>query len=349
MTESASPAQPARVVSLDVARGALMAYIIVIIHGVFWLRLLPQATGSILLFEMPPIFMITGAAYALATRVTPPGGNALVGYGGFLLRRGVRILAPYWAYALVCAALMLAVGGETDVGATLAAWLNPVRGGAGHSTLTLNWHLWFVAPFLVVTALLPLLSRVRTPRDVPLWVWAALGTTLVFAADLLDASRIGAAQMVVFYALWAIFGYGLAAAPRAFHRRDYIVVLVFALAALAGAALAFPDAVSLDMQANKFPPNALFFLFSCAWVSLLLIVIGAADAKHIAALADNPLLKPFTRAGYSIYLWQGLGYAAALMIGRRFHLDVLAVWAIAVTLTLILGLLAAPIERLRLR
>src|SRR5690349_2498022 len=87
-----------RVVGLDVARGALMAYVIIVIHGVFWLGLLPQPWSTVLLFEMPPIFVITGAAFFYAER-----GKALTfgSYATYIARRFLRILAPYWAYALV--------------------------------------------------------------------------------------------------------------------------------------------------------------------------------------------------------------------------------------------------------
>src|SRR3546814_5042579 len=40
---AAAPAAKAgRVVGIDVARGLLMAYVVIIIHGAFWLRLIPQ-------------------------------------------------------------------------------------------------------------------------------------------------------------------------------------------------------------------------------------------------------------------------------------------------------------------
>lgn len=42
-----------------------MMWIVIVIHGIFWLGIAPKGPGSWLLFEMPPIFVITGAAYFL--------------------------------------------------------------------------------------------------------------------------------------------------------------------------------------------------------------------------------------------------------------------------------------------
>lgn len=54
-----------RIHNLDTARGILMLYIVGIIHGLFWLKLIPQWASSLMLFEMPAIFIVSGYAYFL--------------------------------------------------------------------------------------------------------------------------------------------------------------------------------------------------------------------------------------------------------------------------------------------
>lgn len=333
-----------RVVGLDVARGALMAWIVVVIHAIFWLRLMPFAQASIILFEMPLIFMIAGSAYFLAQR------RSSQSYFAFIASRAVRILVPYFVYALACAAIMIALRGDQGAAAlqTVLAWLNPVQGGAGRSAPILNWHLWFVAPFLVVMALMPLLARLGARAHAPLWSQAIGGALLVLAADLLDTTRIGVAQMCVFYALWAGFGFVLAANPNRFGLKDYALLLALSLVALAALKLIWPDQISLNMQANKFPPNAVFFIFCCAWVALIMMLVRWVSDGFVDALARNPLLRPFITGGYSIYLWQGLGYWAATRLGAQYDLHVSLVWALAVTLTVAMGMLASPLERIKL-
>lgn len=341
------PAQapPQRDVSLDVARGLLMAWIIMAVHPVFWLRLAPQTPASWALFEMPLIFMIAGAAYFLGER-----GKALTA-GGYLMwfaRRATRILVPYWAYAIVCALIVIGFvpsrGG--DVGATFAAWLNPIRGGAGHAAPMMNWHLWFVAPFLAVTALMPFLTRVPAPK-LPLWLWAAIGTAIMVAANLADTTRLGWAQMIVFYALWAVFGFALAAAPKRAAPTALLIVLVLCIAAMATAYIIWPERFSISMQANKFPPNALFFVFCSAWIALILLIAPRVPKPMVEGLARAGWFKPFMSAGYSIYLWQGLGYAAAAYVGAQFAWNGWMVLPLAVAITVALGIFAAPLERMR--
>ncbi|WP_395644723.1 acyltransferase family protein [Terricaulis sp.] len=331
-----------RVVGLDVARGALMAYVIIVIHGVFWLGLLPQPWSTVLLFEMPPIFVITGAAFFYAERGKPLTFGS---YAMFIARRFLRILAPYWAYALAAVAIVLAFGISHDPAAALMSWLNPGTRGSGHTFLMLSWHLWFVPPFLAVTALLPFLSRIPAPK-LPLPVWAAIGAGVVLAATALDPTHYDW-QTIAFYALWAVFGIGLVAAPGRYGLADYALMLALSFAAMAVLVFLLPDA-TLNMQANKFPPNVMFFAFSCAWMAVLLIVSKVLTDETVEKFAASPLLKPFIASGYSLYLWQGVGYTAAAYVGRAQGWSPWIIWPIAIALTVVLGLMASPLERLKI-
>ena len=337
------PAAAKRDVGLDVARGLLMAYVVIIIHGSFWLGVIPAPANSLLLFEMPLIFIVSGAAFAHA-----PQPTTLRGYGFYLLSRGVRILAPYWAYTFV-AALIVIYARQLPPFETIAAWLDPFRTGAGHAYMMLSWHLWFVAPFLAVTALMPLLARWPVWRMAPLWVWACAGALIVLAVDVLWPRTDMVGRETVTYVLWAVFGFGLGAGAARFATRDYGIALAGALAAMTLALTLYPTHTTAVMQANKFPPNALFFLFSCAWVAVWLIAARMLDAKWIEGLAQAAWLKPFIKSGYSIYLWQGLGYTIASLVGRPNHWNVFVIWLVAIALTVALGMLASPLERLRVR
>jgi peptidoglycan/LPS O-acetylase OafA/YrhL len=346
---------PGRDQGLDVARGLLMAWIIVVIHGIFWLGVLPRGPGSLLLFEMPPIFMVTGAAYFLGEggkqgRLKP--GT----YVDFLLRRAVRIYLPFAVYVLAAAALVTVIKWDgpltlDEVVTRIGDWLNPVTRGAGLTWKMLSWHLWFVAPFMIVTALMPLITATRAPSFVRPWMLAAVSLAIVLAIGQVTFAAPLDDQLIkntVFYALWASFGFMLAASPKRWSVRDYALVLALASAGLFAAAMLQPATVSLDMQHNKFPPNAMFFLFSCAWMAALLIVCRAVSAKQVDALAASPWLKPFMKSGYSIYLWQGIGYSLAAYAGAAWGASKYFVWIAAIGLTIVLGLLFSPLERIRL-
>jgi peptidoglycan/LPS O-acetylase OafA/YrhL len=349
------PLAASRDVRLDLGRGLLMAWIIVVIHGIFWLGVAPRGPGSRLLFEMPPIFVITGAAYFLGEgakegRLRP--GN----YLDFLMRRGVRIYVPYLAYVLVAALIVTIVKWDgplsvEEIGARLWSWLNPVTRGAGHTWKMLSWHLWFVAPFLIVTALMPLITTQRVPGFVKPWMLAAPVGLLVLALGQVTFPPPLDDQLIkntVFYAFWASFGFMLAAMPKRWGMGDYALVLALAAGGMFAASSLQPTSVTLDMQHNKFPPNAVFFLFSCAWVAALLIGTRLTRETQREALARSPLVKPFMSAGYSIYLWQGVGYSLAAHVGGRFGANVYVIWIAAIALTIALGLLFSPLERIRL-
>jgi len=353
----AKPPPPAadRDVGLDLARGLLMAWIVIVIHGIFWLGIAPRGPGSWLLFEMPPIFVITGAAYFLGEG-SKPGRLKPANYFDFLLRRGVRIYVPYLAYVLVAALIATVVTWDgplsiEEIGARVWSWLNPVTRGAGHTWKMLSWHLWFVAPFLLITALMPLITTQRVPRFVKPWMLAVPVGLLVLAMGQVTFPPPLDDQLIkntVFYAFWASFGFMLAAMPKRWSLADYALVLGLAVAGMIAAASLQPASVTLDMQRNKFPPNAVFFLFSCAWMAALLIGARLTRETQRNALARSPLVKPFMSAGYSIYLWQGVGYSLAAYFGSQLGANIYLIWIAAIALTIALGLLFAPLERIRL-
>ena len=126
------------------------------------------------------------------------------------------------------------------------------------------------------------------------------------------------------------------------------LVLVLAIWGMVAAQGLQPASVTLDMQHNKFPPNAVFFLFSCAWMAAMLIGARLTRETQRTRLAQSPLVKPFMSAGYSIYLWQGVGYSLAAYAGGELGANVYVIWIAAIALTIALGLLFAPLERIRL-
>ena len=328
-----------------------MLYVVLVIHGLFWLRLLPGGIGSAVLFEMPCIFIVSGYAYRLYRTgpARPDPSRDASAYLEFLSSRLTRILIPYFAYVLFAVGIILVRRPDWSGGDLFMAWFNPVNYGRGYSILVLNWHLWFVTPFLAVAALLPFLARIRIRAAVPLWAYMAAAAFIIYLISLGWFKQMELFRNVVFYSLWAVFGYHLAASDSRLDRRDYLSVFVLALAALAAMWLLFRGDYSLDMQANKFPPNFVFFIFSCAWVALLLTVVSWLPKDSVAILSRQFWLKPFITHGYSIYLWQGAGYSIALFIATRLHFPILVTWFVALALTLLLGTLAAPLERLRIR
>ena len=237
-----------------------------------------------------------------------------------------------------------------SLGRLASSWLNPINAGSGYYDIgMLNWHLWFIAPFLAVTTFLPFLAKIRLSVKIPLWIFM-LGFALLI--HLISLARFQGSELIqntIFYSIWATLGYHLAKSKIGFTRRDYLPVLFISLTILISPFILSPGLFSLNMQDNKFPPNSVFFIFSCAWVSFLLMLTPLLNAQVINKLSTRIWFRPFILNGYSIYLWQGAGYTAAVYLGNKLDLSIFIVWFGALFLTVFFGFLAGPIERLRIR
>ena len=346
-----------------------MLYIISIVHGLFWLKLLPQSLGSLFLFEMPLVFLLSGYSFFLAearrekSKPHEDPSQGISAYVSFLISRFTRILLPYFVYAVSCIAICYAyyqyTGGSGWNFLTIAiSWLNPFNFASRYSVGMLSWHLWFIPPFLVVAALLPFVTKINFQKRYPLWMWMIGGTLAIYGLSFFNLPGGTLLKTASFYLLWALLGYHLAKPNQNIARAEYGWVALVSLAALliifAASFAAHPviaDLQLLNMQANKFPPNPIFFLFSCFWVSLFLS--AALWLKQTPGkfdfLVNQFWLKPFIAGGYSIYLWQGLSYTAVALLGEAFGIPTLLVWLMAIILSVMLGTLAAPLEKVRIR
>ena len=348
-----------RIGAVDAARGLLILYIVVVIHGLFWLNLLPQAISSWLLFAMPAIFVVSGYAHALAERLRADRGEGQLSarnYFAFLLDRMLRILIPYFVYAFGCVILIavLSASGEAPSYAAtelLAAWFDPFKFGRNYTVAMLNWHLWFIPVFLIVSVILPIATRIKPFKNPNIWLLLIAAVSAEFLLAQMHFPNEQLIKEVVFYLLMALVGYYLARARDYFSRRKLGAVAGFSLVAMVVLIWMSGDARSWNMQLNEFPPNHLFLLFACFWIALILfITAGSPEWSRLGdRLARSWWLKPFVRYGYSIYLWQGVGYVSAVLIGRKLGWSYLAIWPLAVGFTIGLGLIASPAEKIRWR
>lgn len=341
------PAGSERDQSIDVARGLAMLYIVVFIHGIFWLSIFDEQFRSMFLFEMPVIFAISGYSYALFERKGVVRLNWR-DYSTFLTQRFARILLPYLAYAAVCFAVVAGValeeGASFSFWRALAAWVNPVQRGIGYSVMMLNLHLWFIAPFLVVTALMPFITKLPSLLRMPWTLWMLLLAGMVYLLDAVPGTMLNPVQTSLFYLAWSVFGFSLAKRSQPLRIGELVVPFVLALSIL----FCLPH-LMLNMQVNKAPPNWIFAIFTSCWMAGLLFLSSRFDRAWVSGLASKVWLKPYIQYGYSIYLWQGLGYSIAVWIGRKEGLPTVAILGAAVILSTVLGMLASPLERVRFR
>lgn len=339
-----------RNIGIDVARALLVLYIVAVVHGVYLLNAFTHPIRSIILFEMPCIFVVTGYSYSLlSTRYGRPTTD-LSSYLRYCRSRFLRIVAPYLAYAcagLIAHGCLSGMWTSPDLSAILtaaAAWFNPFTAGMGVTYSCLNWHLWFVKVYLCVVVVLPWFTQFERQFRVPLWLLISIYGATLFGLSFLWLPEL--AQYTCFYLLWAAVGYALDGRIAA-SRNDCSIICGIAIVVLS--MIAFQQSANLDMQAQKFPPTRIFFAFGAVWFSVLLLIASSISQTTVEYLHSSWWLRPFVKSGYSIYLWQGLAFTVAHIVAGRHQLPLFVTWGIAVGLSIVLGSIFGPIERMRFR
>lgn len=335
-----------RNIKIDLSRGLLMVYIIVVIHGVFWLGIIPRPYSTIFLLEMPLIFLVSGYTYGLTSKKYAEIN--LPYYWKYFRARLSRILLPYFAYAIVCIALVIYMEESNNVLDIVLSWINPLSYGTGNSFSNLNWHLWFIPPFLLVTLLMPI-CKIDFFTKIP----TSYALVLLFLLFLFFNFYYTSYSTYVFYFFWAYIGFKLSIDLK-FSIKHLFIIGSSAFLILCLSKIVFD--INLDMQTNKFPPNIIFLLFSIIWTSLIMIISKKIPTSLVTHNSNNYIIGLFISYGYSLYLWQGLGYAIARYVKNNYLSDTdlswlmqLITWGIAIVLTIIFGVLASPIEKIRWR
>lgn len=342
-----------RVEALDHARGVLMLYIVAVIHGLFWLKVGDEVVISWLLFEMPVVFAISGYTLALQRGITFEWTREA--YFHYVRARLQRILIPYLAYAFASAVVVFVVraglrGEPLEAAPLLLDWMNPLTHGDRTSVWMLATHLWFIPVFVFVSVLMPVFSLPFWLRIKPQFYFFLMAALMLAWGLSPERSHTDLARMIPFYLFWAGAGYLYERQGRAvFTPKVLVQVLLGASAALATLIWVAPTPLILSMQSNKFPPNAAFFFFTTVWSAALILTftVCRAGSEFFSRLARLPVLLPFVKYGYSIYLWQGIGFSAAIFVGERLGLAVGLRWALALALSMVLGRVFSPIERWR--
>ncbi len=125
---------------LDAYRAVLMIYVVCFIHVEYWLGLGKEPLMSLSLVEMPLIFFVSGAALSYHRKPRPLWTT--------VCNRAKRILVPYYIYALLM--LCIVASRQELASYTLKDWLKVV---VCHDIprLPYIWHLWFVAPYMILS------------------------------------------------------------------------------------------------------------------------------------------------------------------------------------------------------
>lgn len=138
-----------RDIQLDIYRALAMIYIICVIHIVYWLGIGDEPIKSLILFEMPVIFFISGASFSLQSKDRD--------FKTTLISRFKRVVMPYYVYAIIVLVISITclLIGTTWMGYELPTIsfkqvLNMLLCG-GVDGFPFNSHMWFIKPYFLLS------------------------------------------------------------------------------------------------------------------------------------------------------------------------------------------------------
>lgn len=152
-----------------------MMYVVGFIHVMSWLKIGAEPLMSLVLFEMPVIFFISGAS--LSFNKKPRSFSATI------VSRLKRVVLPYYIYAVVMVFIVAVLSvvwhywlpniigmfGEKvatkymfDI--TSYSWgdLWCILSFAGIPQSPCVWHLWFILPYLILSCTFEMQKRILT-------------------------------------------------------------------------------------------------------------------------------------------------------------------------------------------
>ena len=300
--EVADNTAPDRDRAVDVAR---LAALVVVMFGHCALLLATIDSSGLrignLLGEMPAITPITWVVQVMPLFFLAGGAAGAYGWrpgtpwGSWLFTRAQRLCRPvFWYLAAWTAAVFVA---RTILGEESAA-------GLGRESVAL---LWFLGVYLVVLALVPAFTRMRTGRTVAVAVAALLAATV--AVDgirfAVGTPMSGVANFVIVWLIPMVIGVGYA--RRLIGTRIAIATALVAFATQVALAVAgiyeFSLVVTGTEQMSNVSPPTLLLALQCTWMSFAFVAAAAA----IRRWAERPRIWYIVAVGnggaMTLYLW----------------------------------------------
>ena len=268
-----------------------MLYIVTIIHGLTSYGYLQVNSRiiSVLLFEMPLMFFISGASMTIAP---------FKPMKSFIVSRIKRVVVPYFVWGIIAFVILLLK--HSDV-----THIKDIILVNNISVLPYCNQLWFIKPYLIVSVLgYILLTAIYTAKNSPRCVWVTIGGgkvliyTMLLVIEVLISFTDNFLSFVIGYLFFFIMGF----LYRKWTHIDFFIC-IFSLVPLL--LLHKYGIYSFVMQENKFPPNVMFVLYGTIMVA---VVVELSKTKLIEFLTKVPIIQRWNKYGYEIYLYQNFAF-----------------------------------------
>jgi len=334
-----------RDVQLDIYRGLTMIYILCVGHALFWLRNASEPILSVILFVIPIVFFIAGAAISLR--------KAERGIWATAANRIRRVAVPYYIYAVI----MVAIGAlatlllrGTDYFRLMPFDISGYGWREVRDILLFQnipncpcaAHIWFIPLYLILSCTFFIQEKLMKVINRHLY---ALICLLAFLAAQAFTSLLLLRELLC-YNVFMVAGF--------VYYRKIKVWAVASVALIAAGALAlymFALGGSLcPMQGHKFPPDWIYLTYSMMVLCLISLILWRVK------LPNNRLIRIWNERGFTIYLYQTIVFWIVLLLHQegiitlpvsplRALLDSLLV----LVLSTALSFLTDPLERSVLR
>ena len=180
----------------------------------------------------------------------------------------------------------------------------------------LTWALWFVPVYLGIMLFFPALKRLQQTK------YRYAGFLLLFLLYLLTfIVKNNIIQEIVFYSIWTYAGMFYSEIKEKGRdwkgRIGYWIAALFSFFGMIGLWLMGDH---LDMQGNKFPPNLIFFFFSCTvMLSImgLLQVINSVLEKISNQKIFRKIYEQYQFKSMTIFLYQTFVFFILYRVGNH--------------------------------
>lgn len=276
--------------NLDACRALVMIHIVCVIHVLLFFHIYNEWARSLLLFEMPAIFFISGAAQQLVKRER--------GFKETVINRLKRVIMPFYVFFVILylwlIIMTLAGGGpgkfHIDVTSLTAAEIlkTAVTGGCNH--IPYYGYTWFISCYMIISCSLPL--QVKLLKHVPAWLYLVFWALVTLMLTPLHFPAEIEIKNLPLYNFFYIAGY--------VYYRSKPTGWFYAVWAASAAftVYGFADGFMMPMQDHKFPADIYFLIFGTAWMCTFLFLLRKVRLPY------GRFLKIWNVRRYNIYLYQ---------------------------------------------